>query len=202
MVLDLVLQATVMLEVQVLRGDECKLHHFSQHILCLCSSPNPKAFMLHIRDTGLFIMSLADYIYGCDHKGQFWHHHSTMTLFQKFWGLSRCCLAYCKHTVLWHWRSNGFFLVTPQCSPFLLKCLLIVDLETVTLLSCSEAYISAEGPWGFFFASLPIILAVEAKIFDGLPEHGLLSTGPLSRRLWAVLTSIFKVLAVFLYPLI
>lgn len=81
-----------------------------------------------------------------------------MTLFQKCLCLSLCCLAYCKTNISWHFYSNIFLLVTRSCSLFFFKCLLIVCLETATLLYFRSLVFQVKLFVEFFFASPTIFL--------------------------------------------
>lgn len=107
-----------------------------------------------------------------------------MTLFQKVWGSSLCCLAFCKWNTLWH-------------------LLFIVHLETTTPHFFRESCISPEVISGFFFVSWTVFLTVVAAILVGPPNHALVSTEPLifyfAIRVWTLLITLTFFYTLFLF---
>lgn len=81
-------------------------------------------------------------------KSSFWSHQPKW-LFQKCWGWSLCCLAYCEPDALGHLHCKGFLLATRPFSSLFLKCLPTVHQETATQLSSYR--FSAEVMFLVFF---------------------------------------------------
>lgn len=126
-----------------------------------------------------------------------------MIWFQKFWGLSRCCLAYCGQDVLWHWRSSGFLLATWPCSPFFFFNIWCILKQPHHHFSVVKPVCQLKS---FMWFSLhPELFSWQLpEPFTGLPDRGLISTESLIFhsliRVWTLLIDVLKCLDQILYP--